>query len=346
MAKSYLRDFDVKEQIDWLQQLYPNSGTSTIKDSLPLTMHAERIVRHAGYLAFLKKKLHTNSVHLLLSMLSYDNTVSERVKKKGIIFEDIAGNLEGGLPKTPVEIKLRHFRKPSVISRFFRPGSSMRKLSEEVLEHAQNLWTYQQYDDCITTCQTGLELIPAHQELKILLALSFLKKRDHTTAAGHLEELVRTFPDDPGFQLSLSYCYDNMGDYLKAGEMLDSMLAKDPDHDIVLNNKGFCLLLQARYAEAVPFFEKAIQINPLFAYPWDNLGFVKYKLGDTGQALILIDKALELDKGNSYAYKYKGIIFMEQDNKTLAMENFQLALKYGYTKTYGDEVLQLIEKCK
>jgi tetratricopeptide (TPR) repeat protein len=119
-----------------------------------------------------------------------------------------------------------------------------------------------------------------------------------------------------------------------------------PDNSTILNNRAFNLYRQGRYAEAIPFYEKAISIDPQFAYPWDNLGFIKYKLGFTEEAFQLIDKALELDRGNSYAYMYKGKIHMEQGNKIQAMENFQLALRYGFTETYGDEVVQLIKQCQ
>jgi tetratricopeptide (TPR) repeat protein len=179
-----------------------------------------------------------------------------------------------------------------------------------------------------------------------MLANCFLMKKDYANALTAFSDLDKLYPDVLDYRYSLAYIYDETGDHQKAEEIIDKLLAQYPDHAYVLNSKGFNLYYQGRYEEAVPFYEKAIRINPSWAYPWNNLGFVKYKSGHTEEALILIDKSLDLDKGNSFAYKYKGIIFLEQGDKTLAMEQFQLALKYRYTETYGEEVLQLIPKCR
>ena len=140
----------------------------------------------------------------------------------------------------------------------------------------------------------------------------------------------------------LLYLLDVIGKYGEAANLLEALITEDPDNDNYLNNRGFNLLRQEKYAEAAPFFEKAIQTKPTAPYPQNNLGFTKYKLGKMNEGLALIDSSLELDKGNSHAYRNKGIIFMEQRNKTEARKNFNLALKFGFTEEYDDEVERLL----
>lgn len=346
-AKSYLSDFDVTIYRDWLQVQFAATGEQTHDDSLPLTVHAERIIRHAMRIASLHDHPLINSVHLLLAMLSYNNEVSILAKEKGIIFEDISAAYAGGsIPKTPIEIELRHFSKPSWLAGFIGLARSRASLLEDIYNHATDLYTYQQYDDCITTCKTGLEIDPNHRELKKLLADCFLNKRAFADAVVYLHELSDTYPDELDFPFSLSYCYSEIKDHKRSAEISTRLLAKYPENADLLNNIGFDLYQQGRYDEAVLFYEQAIQLDPSFAYPYNNLGFVKYKLGDTNEALTLIGRALELDRGDSFAYIFKGIIFFEQGNKVLAMEQFQLALKYGYTQAYGDDVLQWVEACR
>lgn len=347
LSNEYLTALNPEECQTWLQGLYPGTGAGGTEDPLPLTVLAERTLWHATYFAHLKNEEGTNSVHLLLAILSYDNHVSDKAKQAGVIFEDIAaGYYKDIFPRKPPQLKLIPFKKPSALAKFFRLAPSIDTQGEMLYNHAEELFQFQQYDDCMAICRTGLDLMPAFDRLKIMLANCFLMKKDYANAITAFSELDKLYPGVLDYRYSLSYICDETGDYQKAEEILDKLLAQYPDHAYVLNNKGFNLYHQDRYEEAVPFYEKAIRINPSWAYPWDNLGFVKYKLGHTEEALILIDKSLDLDKGNSFAYKYKGIIYMEQDNKTLALEQFQLALKYRYTETYGEEVLQLIKQCR
>lgn len=342
LAQKYLAALDKVECLNWLQKQHAATGAKTIEDTLPLTIHMERIIKHSLHIARLQMTEHINSVHMLVAMLSYENQVSEKVKKAGVIFEDVAG----GLPKQPLEIKLRHFNKSSRIATFFRLAPSVKKLTHEIYNHAWNLWIYQQYDECVTASYNGLQIAPEYDKFKILLAYCFFRKRDYTQSIQYFKEVVASYPDDQTLRFSLSLCYSKNGDHQQADEHLNQLLAQLPDNNDVLNNKGYSLNLQGKYAEAVPLFEKALEIAPTAAYPHNNLGFAKYKLGQTTEALQLIDRSLELDKGNSYAYKNKGIIYKEQGNNVLAMEQFQLALKYGFTETYGEEVLQLIKECQ
>lgn len=341
-AQHYLQALNVKECNQWLHDLHENTTAWKKNDEVRLTIHAERIIRHAWHIATLKNKQHMSSTDVLLAILSYNNHVSEKVKQAGIIFEDVAE----GLPQTPLEIKLRQFRAPSRLAKFLHVGPSMKTRMEDIYEHATNLWSYQQYDDCITTCKTGLALTPTYDDLKIIEAHCYMKLRNYQPAVPLLKELSEAYPDNPDIWVTLSYIYDETGEYQQAEAILTRMQELRPDNSTILNNRAFNLYRQGRYAEAIPFYEKAISIDPQFAYPWDNLGFIKYKLGFTEEAFQLIDKALELDRGNSYAYMYKGKIHMEQGNKIQAMENFQLALRYGFTETYGDEVVQLIKQCQ
>ncbi|MBO9562053.1 MAG: tetratricopeptide repeat protein [Niastella sp.] len=342
LAQKYLSALDVTECLKWLSEQHPGTSNLTRNDSVPLTLHMERIVKHAQHLALQQNTHQITSIHILMGMLSYENVVSKKVKKIGVLFEDISN----GLSLQPLEIQLRHFHKPSPVASFFRLAPSKKKLQEEIYDHASTLYTYQQYDECIAVCNNGLHIYPDLHKLKLLLSYSSYNKRDYSSAIRYLEEMIELQPDD-SYWVNLALFYSQKGDHQQADNILDQLLAQQSDKDGLLNNnKGFNLYRQGRYAEAVPYYERAIQNNPSFAYPYDNLGFVKHKLGQTTEAFTLIDKSLELDKGNSYAYMFKGRIYLDQDNKALALEQFQLALRYGFTKTYGEEVLQLIKQCQ
>lgn len=79
------------------------------------------------------------------------------------------------------------------------------------------------------------------------------------------------------------------------------------------------------------------------ARAFNNPGFATFKTGKKEQGPDLINHSLTLDKGNSYAYKNLGIIYMKSGERAKAKEYLQLALKYKYTEMHDDEVLKLIQ---
>lgn len=347
-AQEYLAELDPAELLSWLENLYPNTAEHTDGDTLPETLVADRAQWHATYLSTLESAPNPTSIHLLLAILSFDNHVAEKAKMAGVIFEDIAlAYYKKPFPRKGPQVPVKNIQPPKASWWTKLRGKKVSiddDWGEELYQHAHELSLFQQHDDCIAICRKGLEHLPSFDRLKELLAQSLSAKKDYMTALPHFIELDQLYPDVYGYKYSIAYIYSETAQYAKAKAVYDQLLVQYPDDSYALNNIAFDLYKQGQYAEAVPFYERAIEVDPTFAYPWNNLGFAKYKLGNTEEGLILIDKALQLDKGDSYAYMFKGKIYMEQGNKELAMENFQLALKYRFTETYGEEVLQLIKQ--
>lgn len=61
--------------------------------------------------------------------------------------------------------------------------------------------------------------------------------------------------------------------------LLKQLLEKAPDDVAYLNNLGYCLSQQQLFSSAAPYLEKAIQINPDYAFAHCNLGYVLFNLG-------------------------------------------------------------------
>jgi tetratricopeptide (TPR) repeat protein len=344
-AQKYLSDCDVRKYHNRLATLF--SGGNTISDdgSLPLTVRGERIIKHCDAIAAQVNDEEVGSIHLLLAIISYNNSLAELLKKSGIIFYEIVSKaIMKPMDKFHPPIRLLRRKPYSALGKFFLSKAGIKNKVTAFHEQAIDLFEFEEYDDCIKICKVGKSLSANYEPFMALIAYSYFEKRELKEALGHFLKLCREYPGSDDYFVTLAYIYDDTGMYLKAEEILDTLLAKLPDNETVLNNKAFNLCNQGKFKEAILYYERAIAIDPDFAYAWDNLGYAKYKLGDTEEALSLIEKSLQLDKGNSYAYKYKGIIFMEQNNKVAALENFNLALKYGYTKKYGEKVMNLIQQ--
>lgn len=78
-------------------------------------------------------------------------------------------------------------------------------------------------------------------------------------------------------------------------------------------NEGSKFYEKSDYKSALPYFEKAVEIDPRFAFAWDNIGICYRKLGDYDKAIEAYTKSLFIDPNGvtplqniAVAYKYKG----------------------------------------
>jgi tetratricopeptide (TPR) repeat protein len=344
-ATKYLGHCDLDYWVAKIKVLYPATGKQKQRGLMPLTVEAELVVRHAYQISGIDDFAPTNTIHLLLAILSYDNEVSKAFCQAGILIEDITGaEFKNPVKRFPSPVEAVRKKTYSKAELFFLSKASKRKQVDALYRNALNFYFYGQFNDVLKICRVGLSLLPNYMHFKALMAFSSQKLSDFDLALSLMTELVELRPNDVDLRFSLSFLYGIMGRYGECGQMLDALLLEQPDNLSFLNNKGFNLQLQGRYAESAPLFEQVIQADPSLAYAWNNLGFSRCKLGDTEPGMELINKSLELDKGNAYAYKNKGIVLLDQQNKTEARKNFMLAMKFGYTAKYGDEVEQLLQK--
>lgn len=91
-------------------------------------------------------------------------------------------------------------------------------------------------------------------------------------------------------------------DNCKSLGQLMSMNTRESDKSFTDNdearaeyNKGIDLVRDEKYKEALPYFEKAVSIDPLFAFAWDNVGVCHRRMGNYEQAVIAYKKSLAID---------------------------------------------------
>lgn len=81
-----------------------------------------------------------------------------------------------------------------------------------------------------------------------------------------------------------------------------------PDFEIVIGNKGFCLLQLEKYEEAITCLDKALEINPQNYINLENKGFCFEKLGQINEAVDNYEKSLILRPINDKYYDFKDFI--------------------------------------
>lgn len=98
-----------------------------------------------------------------------------------------------------------------------------------------------------------------------------------------------------------------------------------------LNSKGVDLAEQGRYEEAVAVFDKAIEIDPEYAYAWSNKGNVLSDMGKYDEAIAAFDRAIEIDPEYAVAWYKKAEALRMLHRDTESKEAYAKARELGYS---------------
>jgi tetratricopeptide (TPR) repeat protein len=105
------------------------------------------------------------------------------------------------------------------------------------------------------------------------------------------------------------------------------LLKSAPRNKGFYNNIGYALIQQKKYAEAIDYLNKAIDLDKHSDFPFNNRGYCKLQLGDLENALLDIKKACEMNPFNSYAWRNLGAYYLKTNEFEIALNNFEEAEK-------------------
>jgi len=108
------------------------------------------------------------------------------------------------------------------------------------------------------------------------------------------------------------------GEFGAAEEYCRSYLEQTPDDVNVLGLLGAILLKFERPRDAKPFLEKAIRLEPEFAKPHEDLGFLHLRTGNPEQAVGSFEEAIRLDSEQPGAWSGLADALMRKGEKERA----------------------------
>lgn len=107
----------------------------------------------------------------------------------------------------------------------------------------------------------------------------------------------------------------------------ENSMSKDKDA-MDAYNSGLRPLANENYTEAIPFFEKAVSIDPKFAFAWDNLGICFRKTGKYEKAEAAYKQSLAADPKGKTALQNLPVVYLLQKKNDEAIEAYNSILKY------------------
>jgi len=81
------------------------------------------------------------------------------------------------------------------------------------------------------------------------------------------------------------------------------------------------------YDKAILYYQKAISINPEYAYAYSGIGFVYFSEGNYDKTIEMYRKAINLNSGNAKAYVYMGLCYDHKGNYDQAITLYEKAIR-------------------
>ncbi len=111
----------------------------------------------------------------------------------------------------------------------------------------------------------------------------------------------------------------------------DKSISKNPEA-LDAYYKGVEKLKDNNYSEAVPWFEKAVSIDPEFAFAWDNAGICYRRMNDLDKAEAAYKASLKVDPRGKTALQNLAVVYQMKKMDKETIECYEQMLKY-----YKDE---------
>jgi TolB-like protein/Tfp pilus assembly protein PilF len=192
------------------------------------------------------------------------------------------------------------------------------------------------YDEALKWLRKTIELQPGFARFYALVGLQYLYLDMGAQARSWLE---RSLEFQPGFifpDMVLASLSVYEGKPEEALTRIKRILAAHPDEPNALNVAGDAESAAGRYKEAVPYYEKLVEISSVGGAPGNKLGFVLMKTGDVAKAEKTIAESLaaclenpRLDQPGSSLRYYVAEAYALQGKTPQALEALEISVAAG-----------------
>ncbi|MFZ2538094.1 MAG: tetratricopeptide repeat protein, partial [Oscillospiraceae bacterium] len=144
-------------------------------------------------------------------------------------------------------------------------------------------------------------------------------------------DFARQIIDQKGASSDLLSCvgvgFLGLGQYEKAIENFQRAIELDPIYAYPWHGLGTVYYYQKNYEKTIEYLRKAIELDPTFTYPWHGLGAVFFMQNNNEEAIEHYQKAIELEPIYADAWHGLGSVYFEQENYEEAIKHYQKAIE-------------------
>ena len=213
-------------------------------------------------------------------------------------------------------------------------------------------YTMTKYENALKDINIAIEHDAKNGDLLEIKANIFYALADFENAVNFYNQVIAI--DSKKYE-SLIYrgnCNKKLGNYDLVLPDFEKAIALNPENQFAYQSRADYLTytVQEKFETAIKDYDKIISLftpetsDENKAYVYNNRGFANYNLGKFDDAMQDIEQSLKLLPDNSYAFKNRALVHLGKGDKTLMCKDLEKAEALGFTKEYGNEVMELMQK--
>ncbi len=136
---------------------------------------------------------------------------------------------------------------------------------------ANSCMAIKKYDTADKYTNLALKIKPDDPNLFNIKGYISLQYHKFSESINYFQQSIQLKKDNPSAYMYLAECYYAIKDKENWIRTLNKGLEYSPDNFMLLNNKGYALMLNGQYSEAIEYLNKSIKINPNFDIASQNL---------------------------------------------------------------------------
>ena len=207
--------------------------------------------------------------------------------------------------------------------------------SEEFDERAHALYNEGQYEQALDTLREGLSLYPNAVELHVGVGYARLAREEYAWARRSFEESLILDPDHEDALAGLGEVLLKFGQEAQGMRAFERTIALGYEDDVDLMLQiGRALFREGFVDQALGYFERAVAHAPESAEAAACIGYAQHRLGNDAEAIVGLERALELDADFAEARVYLANLLYDSGEFDAALD----ALEKTSPEDHWDEL--------
>lgn len=117
------------------------------------------------------------------------------------------------------------------------------------------------YENAIMVLNRAAQQEPRNADIRKDLAFAYYLQKDYANAIETGRKVLDTYPDETGYQ-TLGLSYKAIAEYTECEKLYKKGLKKYPKSGVLYNELGELYAMQHKLDQAIPFWEKGIEVDP------------------------------------------------------------------------------------
>ena len=184
------------------------------------------------------------------------------------------------------------------------------------------------FEEVAKLLESAVRILPDDYRVNLFLGISYSRLGRSIDAARVLERARQINPKEVDAIAQLALVYDGIHRFEESDALYEEALRLDPANPLVLNNFAYSLSERdLQLDRALTMSRKAVDADSANPSYLDTIGWIYYKMGSYKEAEHYVKEAIGKGEVNAVVYEHLGDIYYKLNQRDLAIEQWNLALK-------------------